>query len=121
MLSPHLSLDARHSALSHTVWAFLVFSLVIGVLKWRRPKLFTPAIAALCIAAYGFHLFCDAITGGIALFYPLTKDVQGKALLPFWLWIASDGLLLIYFYLVYRWLPLRRKLKASSRLTAPIA
>ena len=42
--------------------------------------------------------------------------------LPYWLWITSDGLLLLYLYLVYRWLPLRRKIKAGQRavgLTQP--
>jgi membrane-bound metal-dependent hydrolase YbcI (DUF457 family) len=118
ILSPHLSLDDRHVALSHTLWAFLTFSVLVGLLNRRWPTAFTPSISLLCIAAYGGHLACDAITGGIALFYPLIRTVQGKNYLPYWLWITCDGLLILYVYFVYRWLPLRRNFKAKRALRA---
>lgn len=121
ILSPHLSLDARHEAPSHTIWALLAFALLVVMLTWWRPRLFTPAISGLCIAAYAGHIACDAITGGVAFFFPF-GGVQGRNYLPYWLWITSDGLLLLHLYLVYRWLPLRRKIKAGQRavgLTPP--
>lgn len=114
LLSPHLSLDARHTALSHTVWAFLAFSLVVGLLAWRWPTVFSRPMTVLCVVAYGGHLLCDAITGRVALFHPFWPAIQGKNVLPYWLWIACDGSLLLYLYLVYRWLPLRRKIKARN-------
>lgn len=114
VLSPHLTLDDRHTSLSHTAWAALLFGVVIARLAWRLPKLFPPAFARLCFAAYAGHLACDAITGGIPLFYPISPAVFGKNYLPYWLWITCDGALLLYLYLVYRWLPLRRKLHASK-------
>jgi membrane-bound metal-dependent hydrolase YbcI (DUF457 family) len=117
ILSPHLSLDARYTALSHTVWALCLFAILIGVMAWFLPKTFSGPIALLCIIAYGGHLACDAITGGISALYPFSNDVQGRNYLPYWLWITSDGLLILYFYLVYRWLPLRRKMK--ERQAAP--
>lgn len=122
VLSPHLSLDGRYAALSHTWWALLLFTGVIAILRWRAPRLFTSAISLLCIAAYAGHLFCDGITGGIAFKYPFDTAVFGKNYLPYWLWSASDCALFMYFYLIYRWLPLRRKANASRvRVTAPTA
>lgn len=118
LLSPHLSLEARHTAFSHTVWAFVVCSVLVAVLAWSLPKVFSLPISFLCIAAYGGHILCDAITGGVSLFYPLSTEVQGKNYLPYWLWITSDGLLVLYLYLVYRWLPLRRKLRKRQALTS---
>lgn len=117
ILSPHLSLDARYTALSHTAWALLAFSLAIAALSRLAPTLFTPSISLLCLAAYAGHLFCDAIAGGIAFFHPVSSAVQGKHLLPFWLWITSDGLLLFYLYVIYRWQPLRRRIKERSQRT----
>lgn len=121
ILSPHLSLDARYEAPSHTIWALLAFALLVVMLTWWQPRIFTPAVSGLCIAAYAGHIACDAITGGVAFFFPF-GGVQGRNYLPYWLWITSDGLLLLYLYLVYRWLPLRRKIKAGQRavgLTPP--
>jgi len=114
ILSPHLSLYARYAAPSHTIWALLGFAIFIGALAKWRPRIFTPAISGLCIASYAGHIACDAITGGVVLFLPY-GGVQGGNYLPHSLWIISDGLLLFYLYLVYRWLPLRRKIKTGSK------
>ncbi len=120
ILSPHLYLDSRYTALSHTLWAFLLFVPFIGALAWLFPRIFILPISLLCIAAYGGHIACDAITGGVSLFYPYSHTVQGKNYLPYWLWITSDGLLVLYIYLVYRWLPLRRRFR-ERRTAAPLA
>jgi membrane-bound metal-dependent hydrolase YbcI (DUF457 family) len=114
ILSPHLYLDDRHTAYSHSILAFLVFaSIVILAAKINKLKLST-RIYYLCILAYGGHIFCDAITGGVALYYPFSLDVTGKNYLPYWLWITIDGALVLYLYLVYRWIPLRRKMHRSK-------
>ena len=114
ILSPHLNLDDRHAAYSHTLWAYGLFILLFllsaksGLLKLGNRVL------GLCIIAYGGHMFCDAITGGVALFYPFSFKVTGKNYLPFWLWVTIDGLLLLYLYLVYRWIPMRNKIKSGG-------
>jgi hypothetical protein len=120
ILSPHLSLDARYTALSHTVWAWVLFSILFLILRKALPQTLSSSLVALCICAYGGHIVCDSITGGVSLFYPINPDVQGENYLPYWLWITCDGFLILYLYLVYRWLPLRnriREIKASARLT----
>ncbi|CAN5405003.1 hypothetical protein BH23VER1_BH23VER1_24760 [soil metagenome] len=114
LLSPHLSLDARYVAYSHTAWAFLGFSLLVwgASIRWSRLM----RLRLLCLFAYAAHLACDLISGGVALFYPLSTVVHGGNYLPYWMWGASDGLLLIYLYLVYRWLPLRHRISARKVL-----
>ena len=109
ILSPHLSLEARYTALSHTVYAAAIFSALI-----LSVSIFSPLIcrlSGLCILAYTGHIACDMISGGVELFYPSSFHIYGDSYMPHWLWITSDGLLILYLYLVYRWLPLRKKMK----------
>lgn len=117
VLSPHLSLDARHAAASHTLWAWTLFSGLIFVLHKTMPPAFPRPVAVLCSLAYMGHILCDLITGGVALLYPFSTSVQGKNHLPYWLWIACDGSLILYVYLAYRWLPLRKRIR--ERMTRP--
>jgi Ca2+/Na+ antiporter len=112
ILSPHLSLESRYTALSHSVYALGIFIALIGIASIFSPLL--RRLSILCILAYAGHIACDMISGGVALFYPQRIHVYGDAYIPHWLWITSDGLLLLYIYLVYRWLPLRRRLKLKS-------
>lgn len=110
LLNPHLALDARHAAFSHSLAAWAIFSVCLAALC-RHPR-FTPhrATAALCAGAYALHLACDFITGGVPLFIPAIPGVWGDAYLPFSVWFVLDGLMLAYAYIVYRWLPLRRRI-----------
>lgn len=98
--------------------AWLAFAAAVGVVcahpRLRRHR----TIAVLCIGAYGTHIFCDLITGGVPLFSPLVLGVYGGPYLPFWSWIVLDGALLVYVYLVYRWLPLRRRIIPTARTPA---
>lgn len=75
----------------------------------------------LCAAAYLLHLACDFIAGGVPLFAPAIPGVWGEAWLPFWSWFVLDGALLFHAYLVYRWLPLRRKITRPSLCLDPDA
>ena len=108
ILSPHWSLDSRHASLSHTVYALGTFAVVFGIAAWRIRPL--RRLSGLCLFAYAFHLACDLIAGGINPFFPLHSEVFGGHYLPFWAWLVSDGILLFYVYVVYRWIPLRRSL-----------
>lgn len=111
VVSPHLGLDSRHASLSHTLWAFGAFALLLlGLTRMSKSRL-SPRVAAMGAVAYGAHLACDAISGGIPWLLPVDSEILGDNYLPHWLWIVSDGALLFYVYLVYRWLPLRRRLR----------
>jgi membrane-bound metal-dependent hydrolase YbcI (DUF457 family) len=119
VLSPHLYLDSRHTALSHTLWAFAVFAAAALLLRRFRPALLPAPLALLCICAYGGHILCDYLTGGVAFLYPCSTKISGKNHLPYWLWITCDGLLILYFYMIYRWIPLRRRFLDKKRLSLP--
>ena len=119
LLNPHLSLTARHAALSHSLSAWLIFTVLIGALAWRLSRVFTWRISLLCVLAYGGHLLCDGITGGVSLFLPFSTTLHGGNYLPYWMWTACDGALVLYLYLVYRWLPLRRKIRAHASAASP--
>ena len=119
LLHPHLSLEARQASLSHTLWACLLFAVLVCVIARLSGKITRP-VAWLCIAAYGGHIFLDGITGGVALLQPLSDRVSGGNYLPYWCWTASDILLLVEFYLAFRWLPMRRQWK-RKRAAVPDA
>ena len=111
LLNPHLYLDSRHGAWSHSLAAWAVFCLVAGaVCAIRRGRGYAP-VAALCGFAYGAHIACDAITGGVGLFLPFSDRVWGWHMLPFWAWTASDVGFTLCAYFIYRWVPLRRGLR----------
>lgn len=111
LLNPHLTLEARHLSFSHSVTGFLVFLVAVaGFCKWR-PALLDARQAAMCACAYGLHLACDMISGGVALAHPASNEIYGGAWIPLWGWFVSDALLLSYAYLEFRWLPLRRRIR----------
>jgi hypothetical protein len=116
MLSPHLSLDARHASLSHSVFALVFFACFIGAVSFYSSLL--RRLGFLCVFAYAAHIFCDLISGGVSLFYPYSFQVFGGGYMPFWFWITSDLALILYLYFVYRWIPLRKK-ASHSKIPAP--
>jgi membrane protein implicated in regulation of membrane protease activity len=71
----------------------------------------------LCVFAYAAHLACDAITGGVALFWPFGRTIWGGQWLPFWAWTVSDVGFTLWAYFVYRWVPLRRGLRKATEKT----
>lgn len=109
VLSPHIYLEARYESLSHTMWAWLVFTAMVLVAgrTWRQRV--SPQLQILCIAAYGLHLACDMISGGIALFYPLSPSIHGGHYISYPMWYVSDVLLFLYAWLDFRVLPRLRK------------
>jgi membrane-bound metal-dependent hydrolase YbcI (DUF457 family) len=117
VLNPHLGLEARHEAFSHSLVAWMIFAGLLA-LTARHPRLAPHRrILALCGAAYAAHIACDLITGGVPLFAPIESLVWGDAWLPFRSWFVFDGALLVHAYLVYRWLPLRRRITRSRDFT----
>ena len=115
MLSPHLYLDSRHGAWSHSLAAWAGFCAVVWTVYLVRFRGRGYArVAGLCVFSYGAHLACDAITGGIALFLPFRDKVYGGQVLPFWAWTVSDVGLTLWTYFIYRWIPLRRGLRKTA-------
>ena len=117
LLNPHLYLDARQGAWSHSLVAWLGFCAVVWAVYLRLGKREHAPIAGLCMFAYGAHLACDAITGGIGLLLPFSTTVWGRHVLPFWAWTASDVGFTLCAYFIYRWVPLRRRISNPSCLT----
>lgn len=100
LLSPHIWLDQRHSAYSHSLVVLVIFSL-ISLLILRKNK----GLATLSIAAYALHIFCDYISGGIPLLLPFNNEIYAQYwLLPPIDWVIADITLFlgIYFQSWYR-------------------
>lgn len=117
ILSPHLSLEARYASLPHSLTGLACFAALVAVICVTKIGAAHKKIGALCIAAYAAHIFCDLIAGGVPLFRPFSRIIVGQNYIPYWTWDAADLVLIVYVYLTYRWLPLRRRLKTIPPLT----
>lgn len=105
LLNPHFSLEARMTSWSHGLPFCLAIStiLVLGSLI-SRGKL-SPQVAMCMSAAYLLHIACDAISGGVDLFYPLGSRIWGDYWVdPLW-WIPIDTILILAAYTMFRILP----------------
>ena len=109
LCTPHLSLEARYSSWSHTVWFLAAMLPVCAVLatffgsgKWR--------VAIACWLAVLLHLVADALAGGIAWLYPWKPGVIGKYYIPVDYWIPSD---IAFIFLT--WLLVRLRPHAEAR------
>lgn len=109
VLSPHIYLEARYESLSHTLWVWLAFTALVLLAGRAWRSRFTFRLQVLCIAAYAMHLLCDMISGGIALFYPLSPTIHGGHFISYFMWYVSDVLLFLYAWLDLRVLPRLRK------------
>lgn len=106
ILSPHVSLEARQSSLSHTVWAVAVMLPLMFVgARWMCRKGSWIAVALACWVAYGLHLAADAISGGIAWLYPWRGESVGGYLIPSPHWIYYDAGFIILAWVMFRVLP----------------
>lgn len=87
LLSPHLSLRARYSSISHTAW-FLLGCLVVAVVLAIALPTFRMTIG-FCWFAVVLHVACDLISGGVRLFPPYDRPV-GKYWVPPRYWLPLD-------------------------------
>lgn len=118
LLSPHLTLEARHLSLSHSAAGFLLFLVAVAGIGRMRPEILDTRLAAMCAAAYGLHLIVDMFSGGVALAHPASYEIYGGTILSMWVWVLSDAVLLSYVYVEFRWLPLRRRIRPVAKLNA---
>ncbi len=119
VLSPHVGLEDRHAAFSHSLTAWAMFTVLLALAASLSPRLrLRRPVLCLCGGAYLAHLFCDLISGGVPLLVPFDPAIRGEAWLLFPSWFVFDGVLLFYVYVVHRWLPLRRRLRPARSTSA---
>ncbi|WP_227021662.1 metal-dependent hydrolase [Oceaniferula marina] len=113
LLNPHMSLEDRYSSWSHSIFAWLAVLVFLLVSKWvpRLPwqRWLTWSKLVWCSSAYGLHLACDAVSGGIAWLYPWKADIVGAYLVPPVWWIPMDVSLFLSYYFLFRVIPKTRQ------------
>lgn len=108
IINPHLSLEARMASWSHGLPCWGAFTvIVLGISLWKRRS-FPPLLAGLMSFAYLFHLFCDAIAGGINWLSPFGEFIWGNYWVDPFYWVPIDIVLLLILYFLFR-LPVLRK------------
>jgi hypothetical protein len=119
LLNPHLSLEARMTSWSHGIPFWAGFSVLLLVVSLCTRKRLPPWLALLMSAAYLFHLFCDAISGGLNLLYPARDLFWGEYWVPPWTWAPLDVLFTLVTYTLFRILPSRRKTSPTQPESQP--
>lgn len=74
LLNPHISLESRLSSWSHGLPFFALFTVLLYVAVIPKRSVITWRWATFWALSYGAHLFCDAISGGIAWKYPFGDE-----------------------------------------------
>lgn len=107
IINPHYYLRDRLTSWSHGLPFWFTLSIVLIILallsgRFSRSRIFRLSIALFCSLAYLLHLFCDGISGGINLLYPVQDFFWGVTLIPFPLWIPLDVLNIAIVYILFR-------------------
>jgi membrane-bound metal-dependent hydrolase YbcI (DUF457 family) len=102
ILNPHFSLDDRYSSWSHGIPFWLILTMALAIFGIIRRNICPAYMAVWLSGAYVLHIFCDAISGGIAWLYPLRGSVIGTFYIePVW-WIPLDVLCCLFAYGLFR-------------------
>ena len=102
LLNPHLSLEDRYASWSHSVPCWLLLTAGIALVAARWPRRLPRRLAMLLSFAYGLHLACDGISGGITWLAPFSAQIIGDDYVsPRW-WIPLDFILVLAAYLQLR-------------------
>lgn len=115
LINPHLTLEARMTSWSHGLPFWLLFSVSLLIASFLSKKRLSLALAATCSAAYLFHLFCDAISGGVNWLYPFGDLVWGDYWVDPVFWVPLDVLCVLTCYFLFRVLPRLRKARELSQ------
>lgn len=105
LCSPHLSLEARYSSLSHTLVFLGVILPFIALASWSARPGARVATALACWLAAALHLAADAISGGIAWMQPWSPVILGDYYIPPQYWIGFDACFILLFWFLLRLLP----------------
>ena len=102
IINPHYYLKDRLTSWSHGVPFWVCFSVALTIFALCNRRRFPLKLAFISSAAYIFHLFIDAISGGINALYPLTDYFIMYAWIPFNYWIPVDVLNILLVYFLFR-------------------
>lgn len=96
LCSPHLSLAARYSSMSHTVAFLGVLLPLCAVSAGFFAKDGRWKLALACWLAAALHLASDAVAGGIPWLLPWRTEILGGYFIPpgHWLWYDAGFLIL---------------------------
>lgn len=89
LLWPHTSMHGRLTSWTHTIWFLLVLFMVVYFISKRVLNKKHTTFAVLFWFAAALHIFADAISGGVAFFYPVEK-VVGARHIPYRYWLYFD-------------------------------
>jgi len=100
VLSPHVSLDARLTSYTHTAVALgVAVAIVLFLLALKKVG---ARLGIWLVFAYGLHLVCDMVAGGIGWNYPFGRSVIGDFYVnPIW-WVPIDAVCLLLLYFLNR-------------------
>jgi hypothetical protein len=109
LLNPHLSLESRVASWSHGLPCWALVMVVFWLSSMFVARHFPLRTALACSAAYLFHLFCDAISGGTNWFSPFGTLMWGDYWVSPVLWIPLDVTCILVSYYLFRLAPVWRK------------
>lgn len=114
VINPHLSLAARYSSWSHTIWfltgAYLLYMIVSR--RWFGPRF--SLMAWWMWGATVAHLAADTISNGTRPFYPY-GPVISYSLIPSTRWLFSDILFVSATFLLARWVARQSRSEGARR------
>ena len=113
--TPHVSLDARYSSWSHTLWFMGAIIPVIAMIVSFFGKEGRWRLALGCWLATLLHLIGDAVAGGIPWLQPWSPHILGDYYIPAadWLWYDIGFVLLTWILVRLRPLAEARGMGAS--------
>ena len=109
LCTPHISLEARYSSWSHTVWFLADLLPVCAMAASFFPKGSRLKVAAALWLASLLHLAADAVAGGIAWLQPWRPDIIGDYYIPPGQWYWWDAA-----FLLLAWVLLRLRPRAEA-------
>ncbi len=99
-LNPHLSLEARMTSWSHGLPFWGVLTTVVLLVSFLSKQRISWKLSCVLSLAYLFHIFCDAISGGVNFLYPVKDFNWGEYWVDPLYWIPLDiGCILTCYYL----------------------
>ena len=105
LLNPHLSLEARYTSWSHSIWFWAALSVLLYIFTLAKRHVLPLLLTFWLSFGYLAHIVLDGFSGGIAWNYPWHKGVIGEYYInPVW-WVPVDVGLFIIAYFLLRIIP----------------
>ncbi len=120
LLTPHMTLESRMTSWSHGLPCWATLTVVLFVISLMSKQRLTIRLSWILSFSYLFHLFCDAVSGGINVLYPVKNFIWGAYWVSPLLWIPLDIICVLTFYYLFRFRALwARRREALGRLNHP--